>query len=93
MEAQPHRFANAGSETVRLLLTMTPYQLQFLQAVSQLAPAGPPDPDKLRELMARYDTELGITRFACGVRYACRLSPRPRLQGAVWGPPTPRKTV
>ena len=41
-----------------LLVTMTPYQLQFLEAVSQLWADGPPDQDKLRELMARYHTEL-----------------------------------
>jgi quercetin dioxygenase-like cupin family protein len=54
----PHRFANTGTETVRVLLTMTPHQLQFLQAVAELWQAGPPAPAALVELMARYDTEL-----------------------------------
>ncbi len=54
----PHRFANAGTETVRVLLTMTPYQLHFLQEAAQLWSAGPPEPAAMVELMARYDTEL-----------------------------------
>ena len=54
----PHRFANAGTETVRVLLSMTPYQLQFLQEASQLWTSGPPDPAAMVALMARYDTEI-----------------------------------
>jgi quercetin dioxygenase-like cupin family protein len=54
----PHRFANGGSGPVQVLLTMTPYQLQFLEAVSRLSAGGPPGRDQLVELMARYDTVL-----------------------------------
>ncbi|MCC7103606.1 MAG: cupin domain-containing protein [Chloroflexi bacterium] len=54
----PHRFANASTEPVRLLLTMTSYQLRFLEEASRIWTAGPPDPAALVELMARYDTEL-----------------------------------
>jgi mannose-6-phosphate isomerase-like protein (cupin superfamily) len=54
----PHQFANPGSGPVRFLTTMSPYQLQFLQAVAQIWTAGPPDPAALVEVMARYDTEL-----------------------------------
>jgi mannose-6-phosphate isomerase-like protein (cupin superfamily) len=54
----PHRFANAGNAPVRVLLTMTPYQLEFLEAVAQLWQTGPPAPAALVELMARYDTQI-----------------------------------
>jgi uncharacterized RmlC-like cupin family protein len=54
----PHRFANAGAEPVRLLITMTPHQLGFLQALSELTAGGPPDPAALVSVMARFDTEL-----------------------------------
>lgn len=54
----PHRFANAGAGPVRVLLTMTPYQLRFLQEASQIWQGGPPDPAAMVALMARYDTEL-----------------------------------
>ncbi len=54
----PHRFTNPGTVPVRFLLTMTPHQLQFLEAVSQIWTAGPPDMTAVAAVMARYDTEL-----------------------------------
>ena len=54
----PHRFANSGSEAVRMLLTMTPFQLEFLREAGQVWKAGPPDPAAMVALMARYDTEI-----------------------------------
>jgi len=54
----PHRFANAGSVPVRFLLTMTPYQLEMLQAIAQVWPAGPPNLGAITEVFARYQTEL-----------------------------------
>ena len=54
----PHRFANAGSVPVRFLLTMTPYQLEMLQAIAQVWTAGPPNLAAITEVFARYQTEL-----------------------------------
>lgn len=54
----PHRFANPGASTVRFLITLTPHQLGFLEALAELAAAGPPDPAALGAVMARFDTEL-----------------------------------
>jgi hypothetical protein len=55
----PHTFSNPGKETVRFLTTFTPPQyLTYFEEISNLFKAGTPDAAQLRELMARYDTEV-----------------------------------
>jgi mannose-6-phosphate isomerase-like protein (cupin superfamily) len=55
----PHTFSNPGKETVRFLTTFTPPQyLTYFEEVGNLFRAGTPDAAQLRELMARYDTEV-----------------------------------
>ncbi len=55
----PHTFSNPGQETVRFLTTFTPPRyLAYFEEISNLFRAGTPDATQLRELMARYDTEV-----------------------------------
>ena len=51
-----HHFSNAGSETVRALVMLTPdIGQQFFRDVGALTDAGgPPDRTKIMEIMARY---------------------------------------
>lgn len=56
----PHTFSNPDEETVRVLTTFTPSRyLTYFEELGDLLEAGtPPDATRLRELMARYDTEV-----------------------------------
>lgn len=55
----PHAFSNPGEEAVRFLTTFTPPRyLAYFEELSDLFASGTPDAAQLRELMARYDTEV-----------------------------------
>lgn len=50
-----HAFRNVGSETVRALVMLTPdIGVNFFRDVGALAAGGPPDKERLLEVMSRY---------------------------------------
>lgn len=56
----PHTFANTGNEPARFLNTFTPprYLNYFEELSTLMAASGMPSPLQMRELMARYNTEV-----------------------------------
>jgi mannose-6-phosphate isomerase-like protein (cupin superfamily) len=56
----PHTFSNPGSAPARFLNTFTPPQyINYFEELSSLMSAsGIPNPAQIRDLMARYDTEV-----------------------------------
>lgn len=58
----PHTFANTGNVPARFLNTFTPprYLNYFLELSALMAASGTPSPIQMRDLMARYDTEVII---------------------------------
>ena len=56
----PHTFANTGNGPARFLNTFTPprYLNYFEELSALMATSGTPSPMQMRELMARYDTEV-----------------------------------
>lgn len=60
----PHTFANPGDEPAVLLTTFTPDRyVQYFRDLSEASAAGPPSPDALATIMARYATEAS-TEYA-----------------------------
>ena len=54
-----HTFSNPGEETARVLTMFTPSRyLTYFEELGDLFASGSPDATQLRELMARYDTEV-----------------------------------
>lgn len=56
----PHTFANPGDEPVVMLSTFTPsaYVQYFRDVAGLLAAGGPMAPEAMRQIMARYSTEV-----------------------------------
>ena len=55
----PHTFANLGDEPAVLLTVFTPdLYVQYFRELRDLAAAGPPSSSRVKEVMARYATEL-----------------------------------
>ncbi len=55
----PHTFANATSEPVRVLCTLSPdHYVRYFEDVAPLFAAGAPDPKAVGAIMARYATEV-----------------------------------
>jgi mannose-6-phosphate isomerase-like protein (cupin superfamily) len=55
----PHTFANATSEPVRVLCTLSPdHYVRYFDEVAPLFAAGAPDPGAVGAIMARYATEV-----------------------------------
>ena len=56
----PHTFINTGSAPARFLTTFTPprYLNYFFELSELIARSGVPTPMQMRELMARYETEV-----------------------------------
>lgn len=53
-----HGFVNTGQYAARLLVIATPRAVQLIEALGELAGSGPPDPQLIREVFARFDSEL-----------------------------------
>lgn len=55
----PHTFANATSDPVRVLCTLSPDRyVHYFEAVAPLFAVGAPDPRAVGAIMARYATEV-----------------------------------
>ncbi len=60
----PHTFANPFDEPAVLVTTFTPdHYVHYFRDLRDATAAGPPDPDELNTIMARYATEVS-TEYA-----------------------------